>query len=114
MQRIIMSKKGELDQEGGLIHDAMMKLGATMERAGKIATDDMIFYVYEKYFMRSSNFASLSVVIRQENQFVMVYAIASAGGSGIFNISWGANEDFLLSFQRSLERMGYQESDSLS
>lgn len=52
--------------------------------------------VFEKYYMRSSNRASLSVLITQIGNSILVDAIASGGGQGaVFKFSWGVEDDFL-------------------
>lgn len=52
--------------------------------------------VFEKYYMRSSNRASLSVILTAEKDLITADAIGSGGGQGpIFRLSWGAEEDFV-------------------
>jgi hypothetical protein len=52
--------------------------------------------VFEKFYMRSSNWASLSVILTAEKDVLTVDAMGSGGGQGlIFNLSWGAEEDFV-------------------
>ena len=63
--------------------------------------------VFENYFMRTGSYASLSItMVWVENLFkagtAIVSAVASGGGEGLFNISWGAEEDFAASFWRAL------------
>ena len=57
--------------------------------------------------MRTGSYASLSItMVWVENLFkagtAIVSAVASGGGEGLFNISWGAEEDFAASFWRAL------------
>ena len=52
--------------------------------------------VFEKYYMRSSNRASLTVVVTGIDDQVFVDAIGAGGGQGAFlRFSWGAEEDFV-------------------
>ncbi len=59
-------------------------------------TNDTYFLVVEKYFIRNSSRASLSIVI-SESEFgdTMVEAIGSGGGQGwLFKFDWGAAGSF--------------------
>lgn len=52
--------------------------------------------VYDKYYMRSSNRASLTVTMIGNGSDIQVCAIGAAGSTGVlFNFSWGAEEDFI-------------------
>ncbi len=62
----------------------------------KIGDLNMQIMVFEKYFMRSSNRASLTVVVTERNQEIIVDAIGAGGGQGVvFGFSWGAEESFV-------------------
>lgn len=64
--------------------------------------------VFEKFYMRSSNWASLSVIISAEKDVLTVDAMGSGGGQGlIFNLSWGAEEDFVSVVETILEKHGF-------
>ena len=63
--------------------------------------------VFESYFIRSNSYASLSLtMVWSANMFhkgdAVVTAVGSGGGDGIFNISLGAEDDFVASFWRAL------------
>ena len=46
--------------------------------------------VFEKYYMRSSNRASLSIVVIGRGEDVFVDAVGAGGGQGVFfKFSWG-------------------------
>ena len=52
--------------------------------------------VFEKYSMRASSRASLTVHIWTDNTNTKVYAIGSGGGQGtIFSFDWGAADTFI-------------------
>ena len=52
--------------------------------------------VYDKYFMRNGNRASLTLTIVGNNSEVFISAIGAGGGSGvIFNFSLGAENDMV-------------------
>jgi hypothetical protein len=52
--------------------------------------------VIEKYFIRNSSRASLSIVMYQEDDFeTILEAVGSGGGTGwLFKFDWGAKESF--------------------
>lgn len=64
--------------------------------------------VFENYFMRTGSYASLSVTMIWMPGFfskgtAVVSAVGSGGGDGPFNISWGAEEDFVDWFWTTLQ-----------
>jgi hypothetical protein len=64
--------------------------------------------VFEKYYMRSDNRASLSVMLTQEGDKVNVDAVGAGGGQGaLFRFSWGAEENFVSIVQRILSVRGF-------
>jgi len=64
--------------------------------------------VYDKYFMRNSSRASLSLTIIEDGRTTHVIAIGAGGSQGvIFNFSWGAESELVREVQAQLEKMGY-------
>lgn len=62
--------------------------------------------VYDKYYMRSSNRASLTLTVIGDGDHVQVSAIGAGGGNGAFlNFSWGAEEDFIAVVPQALRKM---------
>lgn len=64
--------------------------------------------VFESYFLRTGSYASLSItMVWMADMFkkgrAVVTAVGSGGGEGLFNISWGAEDDFTASFWRALQ-----------
>ena len=61
--------------------------------------------VYDKYFMRNGNRASLSLTVVGHGSEIFISAIGSGGGQGIlFNFSLGAEDDMVAIVQESIER----------
>lgn len=62
--------------------------------------------VYDKYFMRNSSRASLSLTVAGKGNDLFVSAIGAGGGNGaIFSFSWGAEEELVAEVERSIKRM---------
>lgn len=77
--------------------------------ARKPAGADVRILVFDKYYMRSSNRASLTVVLSSDGQGVTADLIGAGGGNGaLINFSWGAEEDFVDSAARELRSMGFR------
>jgi hypothetical protein len=61
--------------------------------------------VYDKYFMRNGNRASLSLTVVGYGREVFISAIGSGGGQGIFlNFSLGAEDNLVAIVQKSVEQ----------
>jgi hypothetical protein len=72
---------------------------------GKITYDLLVF---EKYYMRSSNRASLSVCVIGHGAEVLVDAVGAGGGQGVFfKFSWGAEENFVDVVRQVLSPRGF-------
>ena len=63
--------------------------------------------VYEKYFFRASGFNSLTVLLTEQNDRHTAEIIATGGGSGITNISYGANRKFAKECVQALTELGF-------
>lgn len=62
--------------------------------------------VYDKYFMRNGNRASLSLTVVSHGNNIFISAIGAGGGQGIlFNFSLGAEDDMVAIVQESIEQM---------
>lgn len=68
----------------------------------------VVLLSFEKYYMRNSSYASLTVMLTESNGQQTADIIGSGGGGGIFNISWGANSDFADTAERILLRYGFR------
>jgi len=62
--------------------------------------------VYDKYFMRNGNRASLSLTVVGHGDQVFISAIGAGGGQGIiFNYSLGAESNMVAIVRESVEHM---------
>ncbi|MEC9484962.1 MAG: DUF6054 family protein [Candidatus Izemoplasma sp.] len=68
--------------------------------------EDTRFIVVEKFFLRNSSRASLSIVISAIDEFsCKLEAVGSGGGQGmIFKFDWGAKESFENAIPRILSQ----------
>ena len=83
----------------------MQCIKITTSRDGDIY---VVTAVFENYFMRTGSYASLSVTMIWMPGFfskgtAVVSAVGSGGGDGLFNISWGAEDDFVDWFWTTLQ-----------
>jgi hypothetical protein len=64
--------------------------------------------VFDKYFMRNSSRASLTVSVIGSGGTVYVDAVGSGGSQGaLFNFSWGAEENFVGTVAEILGSYGF-------
>ena len=63
--------------------------------------------VFEKYFMRAGNYASLTLVLSGRDGDVGVDIIGAGGRQGLISVSWGTEESFVNSAREVLERHGF-------
>lgn len=79
-------------------------------------SEEVVFLVIEKYFIRNSSRASLSIVMYQEDDFeTTIEAVGSGGGTGwLFKFDWGAKESFESRIIKILEQhqISFKEVDS--
>ena len=114
MAKITMQGKGNGNDIANLIAREMENSGISTQLVDTITrqTGDLSMYimVFEKYYMRSSNRASLTVVLTEVNGDIKVDAIGAGGGQGvIFKFSWGAEESFVSVIEQILRRESFIE-----
>lgn len=68
----------------------------------------IIYLCFEKYYFRNNSYAGLSLLITESNLIQTVDVVGFGGGGGPFNLSWGANDDFLLSIVNLLTEKGFK------
>jgi len=112
MASLEMKGKGSMD-------GVVQKLAEDIQNSGVSCTmvdsvdhlfDDtrVVVMVFEKYYWRANNRASLTVVVAGTNGEITVNAIGSGGGQGAFlSFSWGAEDSFVSVVQDSLNGMGF-------
>jgi len=63
--------------------------------------------VFEKYYFRTGSYASMTVVLTEHEQSQTAYIVASGGGEGIVNHSFGANRNLARECLQILESCGF-------
>ncbi len=89
------------------IRDSGMSCELVGRSSRSVGEMSVTMLVFEKYYMRASNRASLSVLICGDDRQTTVDAVGAGGGQGaLFSFSWGAEEDFVDSLREILVRLG--------
>lgn len=109
---INMKGTGTIDQVGSAIYNAVVNGSLTGEcRMDVKATFEdgaTRMMVFEKYYYRAGNRASLSVLITQKDNQVRVNAISTGGSTGvIFRFNWGAESKFTSIVEKTLKNLGF-------
>ncbi|MFE8696119.1 DUF6054 family protein [Cytobacillus sp. FJAT-53684] len=98
-EKVVKRLENDISNSGismNLVDESNYTVGAT-----KIAVR-----VYDKYFMRNGNRASLSLTVVGDDRTIFISAIGAGGGSGVlFNFSLGAENDMVEIVQKSVEQM---------
>lgn len=101
-----------IDAAVDLARKALLATGSSTELKGEMTDQDGGGFAWvlvgEKYFMRNSSYASLTVLVSGDARSSRVQALSSGASDGIINISFGANASFENDFIRQLARLGYE------
>jgi len=92
------------------LHGDIMGSAASMELVDRsdftLGGAQVAVRVYDKYYMRNSSRASLTLVAAGEGNTVKIVAVGAGGGQGaVFNFSWGAEEDLVEVVKESVGRL---------
>ena len=63
--------------------------------------------VYEMFYFRTKGYASLTVVLTEYGDKQTACLVGSGGGSGMINLSYGANRDFVAKCENALKGCGF-------
>ena len=67
---------------------------------------------YEKYYLRTGSYTSLTVVLTEYGEEQRACIVASGGGAGMVNHSFGANRNFAKACVKVLEDCGFEVVES--
>lgn len=112
MAKISMQGKGNGEEIVHFIIEEMGRSGKSVELIDSVTRriGDATVYVmvFEKFFIRSSNWASLTVIVTAENDDIIVVAICAGGAQDfLMKLSWGAEESFVSSIENILSRENF-------
>jgi hypothetical protein len=108
-----MTGKGNAGEIAGILQTEIQNSAMSCELVDSTTrtVGDTAFYlmVFDKYYMRNSSRASLSVTVLGHGDTVYVDAIGAGGGQGaLFNFSWGAEENFVDLVPQILYNYGFR------
>ena len=92
------------------LNDKIINSAATMnlvdESNYSIGNANIAVRVYDKYFMRNGNRASLSLTVVGHDSEIFISAVGAGGGQGIFfNFSLGAEDDMVYVVKSCIENL---------
>lgn len=95
----------ELDQA---IINSAVSMNLVDENSYVSGDVQVLVRVYDKYFMRNSSRASLSLTVVDSGNEIYISAIGAGGGQGVFfNLSWGAESELVDIVSGCLRELGY-------
>lgn len=111
MAKYEKSVVGDFDTIVSGLDQAIMGGGVSMNLVDEntyISGDvKVLVRVYDKYFMRNSSRASLSLTVVDDGNTVYVSAIGAGGGQGVvFNFSWGVEDELVEIISNYFESRG--------
>ena len=101
---------GEFENVLNILKEDIESSGITMNLVDESnftsGDTDIAVRVYDKYFMRNGNRASLSLTVVGHGNDIFISAIGAGGGQGVFlNFSLGAEDEMVAVVQDSVERI---------
>jgi len=117
MAEYLMRGPGDIDQVFTYLDRTMLGHATSCEAVGTYGAafenGRIILRVYEKYYMRTSSRASLTVMLISRDGTVDVKIISSGGSAGgmsaIAKFSWGAEENFIGVALNALQQIGFTQ-----
>ncbi|MBE7017842.1 MAG: hypothetical protein E7420_06800 [Ruminococcaceae bacterium] len=108
MARISMKGPGRIEEISAILKERIPECGWTCELLDRVSRCGAEMLVFEKHFMRSGNSsASLSIMISAQEGGVIVDSVGSGAKAGLFDFTWGVEEDFAAEVANVLEPMGF-------
>jgi hypothetical protein len=97
-----------------LIKSEVFNLGFSVELINEVRRNQDNYYafmfVFEKFYYRAANRASLSVLVTGTEEESYIDCVSSGAGQGVlFTFSWGADKNFVNGLRKILLSKGYKE-----
>ncbi len=64
---------------------------------------------FERYYIRTKSYATLSILLCDEEDILNADIIGAGGGEGRLNLSWGTNEAIVFKAVKLLEEIGFRK-----
>ena len=114
MASIMMKGYMGATRTANTIMEGVLASGLSCELIGsasrRVGGEFLYIMVFEKYYMRASNMASLTVVVTGDEILSNVNVIGSGGGKRpVFKFSFGAEESFVGTVEVILRRNGFEK-----
>lgn len=107
-EKIFMKAKKQRDLNDikrAIVNGIGAELVSSTERC--IGDGQTILMVFERFYLRNGNYASLTILLSEHDDVQFADIIASGGGAGVFNISYGANANLAESPVQILNSYGF-------
>ena len=113
MAKSCMAGAGSVIETAKLIKTEMLERGKVppVLRAEVYHVQDGVgvaLFVFERYYMRTSGFTSLTVAVTGDNEAVYVDGIG-AGGGGMMEAIWSTEDKLLKTLIEILKERGFEE-----
>jgi hypothetical protein len=114
MAMTTLKGQGKITEIVKYLKSGIEESGITNELVHSITrgTSDYKVYllIFEKWYYRTGSRASLTVMVSENEENIIVDAISAGGGQGlVFRFSWGAEENFVGVVRDLLESKGFRE-----
>lgn len=116
VKRLILEK----DKSITSVYDELLKTAKSngcelvVERLVEGTNTQVFVAVFEKFYLRSNSYASLTLLLTKENNTMTLDIVGAAGGTGIFNVSYWANSDITVSIEQTAKSLGFQVKNKVT
>lgn len=102
-------KQISLQEVHDIVHQFLKTEGAEhkSKTIQKINGVEIWTLVYEMFFFRSRNYASLTIVLTEYDDEQTACIVGSGAGGGVLNVSHGAGRKFTELCEKSLQECGF-------
>ncbi len=111
MARISMKGPGTVEEIAGILKEKIPECGFTCELVDCASRCGVELMVFEKHYYRAGNSLSLTVMVTSADGLVIVDSIGAGAKAGIFDCTWGAEEDFAFEVNNVLAPLGFTVFD---
>lgn len=77
------------------INQMSNKAELVIEDRKKVESAEMVLIVFEEFFFRNNSYTTLTILFTQFNGVQTAKIVASGGGQGLINRTWGAHKEII-------------------